>query len=379
MWLAVEEVNRGAARRAPIRILVFTCASLVALCAAATAQARASLGVGVGTIRTEQGTPFSAASLSPALRYTEAALLAQASGFVASLPNGVWATHGRLYFWGITPRLTGRWRLGTEEILTGTTETSAAATAAAHGVAELLWARPRWGVGLGAGPSAGFIAHEPSVVALHTRARAWWRPASGTQWQASVEPTRFFGAWFTDVSAGVLVERGPAVVSLEADARLSHVYESTGAASAFLAWSLGPATSLELAGGSYLREPYQGFPRGRFLTVGLRLGSLRSTRPAVVSTGRSAPPLVPERRGDSLVVRFRFANVRSVAIAGDWNGWKPLPLRAGGGSTWEGTLALHPGTYHFNVLVDGREWVVPAGVQTIPDGAGGLVAVLKVR
>jgi len=27
---------------------------------------------------------------------------------------------------------------------------------------------------------------------------------------------------------------------------------------------LGRALSLELAGGSYLREPYQGFPRGRF-------------------------------------------------------------------------------------------------------------------
>ena len=47
----------------------------MASCAAATAQARASLGVGVGTIRTERGTPFSAASLSPALRYTEAALI----------------------------------------------------------------------------------------------------------------------------------------------------------------------------------------------------------------------------------------------------------------------------------------------------------------
>ena len=42
-------------------------------------------------------------------------------------------------------------------------------------------------------------------------------------------------------------------------------------------------------------------------------------------------------------------------------------------------MALQPGTYHFNVLVNGREWVVPAGVQTIPDGAGGLVAALKVR
>jgi hypothetical protein len=41
-------------------------------------------------------------------------------------------------------------------------------------------------------------------------------------------------------------------------------------------------------------------------------------------------------------------------------------------------LALGLGLYHFNLLVDGRNWVVPNGVATVPDGMGGMVAVLVV-
>ena len=345
-----------------------------------SAQVSATLGVGVGTVRTERrdstsGSNFSSASLSPELRYATPAFAFAASGFVASLPAGVWASHGRLSFRGVTPRVSGRWRLGAEGILTGTTWTGGNWTSAAHGLGELFWSAPKWGFGLGAGPSAGWIARNPSVVALHTRARAWWRPggrASGTDWQLSVEPTRFFGAWFTDLSGGVTLTRGPAVLSLETEGRVSSVYGSTGAGSAFLQLFVGPAVSVEVGGGSYLREPYQGFPRGGFVTFAVRIGS---TRPART---KRWPPLVPERRGDSLVVQFRFPSARTVAIAGDWNAWQGRPLRQLGGDLWEGTLVLPRGLYHFNLLVDGRDWVVPRGVATVPDGLGGMVAVLVV-
>jgi hypothetical protein len=143
--------------------------------------------------------------------------------------------------------------------------------------------------------------------------------------------------------------------------------------SAFLALSVGPTVSVELGGGSYLRDPYQGFPRGGFFTLGVRLGpSGRSRAP------RKFPPLVAERRGDSVVVQFRFSGVRAVAIAGDWSQWQPLPLRSLGGGVWAGALRLSRGLYHFNILVDGSDWVVPSGVATVPDGLGGTVAVLVV-
>ncbi|HEX4575229.1 MAG TPA: glycogen-binding domain-containing protein [Gemmatimonadales bacterium] len=353
------------------------------------AQTRATLGVGVGTVRTEGGTSFSSGSLSSEIRYATPTVLAQATGFLASLPGGDWAGYGRLYLWGTTPPLTQRARLGFEGILTGTTQSTTADTSrapvgartgAAHGLAELLWFEPSWGLGVGAGPSTGWIANDatPGFVALRTRARAWWRPggrSGATDWQISVEPTRFFGDWFTDVSAGVTLERGAAVVSLSTDARLSAVYGSSGAGSASLQLFVRPGVSLEFGGGSYLREPYQGFPRGRFLNFGVRIGPARAPPPAVAPHWT---PLVPQARGDSIVVQFRFEGAHDVAIAGDWNGWTTVPLRPLGNALWEGALSLARGLYHFNLLVDGQEWVVPHGVATVPDGLGGLVAVLLV-
>lgn len=350
----------------------------------ARAQTRASLGLGAGTVRTEVGTTFSSASLAPALWYATPSFEAAASGSFASLPGGVWASHGRLDLWGTTPRVVGRWRFGAEGILAGTTRTDGGRTSAAHGLGEVLWAAPKWGFGLGAGPSAGWITHQPSVLALHTRARAWWRPsgkAGGTEWQLSIEPTMFpldaLGTWFTDVTGAVTLERGPVVLSLSSAARVSSFYGSTGAGSAFLQWFVAPELSLELGAGSYLREPYQGFPRAGFFVLGVRIHG--APRPVRHVLARQWAPLVPEARGDSLVVRFRFPSVQAVAIAGDWNSWQTRPLRFVGGDLWEGTLALARGVYHFNLLVDGRDWVVPNGVATVPDGLGGMVAVLLVR
>lgn len=356
-------------------------ASIFALPAAA--QTDVSLGAGVGTVRTEQGSSFSSASLSPALHYLTPAFALGASGVLASLPSQVWATSGRLYLRGTTPRFAGRWRLATEATLEGTKWNPGGWTAAAHGLGEVVWSTPVWGFGLGAGPSTGWIAHDvaPRFVALHTRARTWWRPGGRdgrSDWQLTVEPTRFFGAWFTDISADVTVRRRLGELSLSTDGRVSAVYGSTGAASASLEWYVTPAVSLEVGGGSYLREPYQGFPRGGFFMGGVRIGATRAPR---TRAAQKWGPLVPERRGDSLVVRFRFPNVRSVAMAGDWDGWLTHALRPIGGDLWEGAFVLAPGLYHFNLLVDGQNWVVPSGAATVPDesGGGGIVALLRVR
>ena len=345
----------------------------------ARAQTRVSLGIGVGTLRSETGSSFSSASLFPTVRYTTPFFVAQASGYAASLPAGVWAGQGRLQLWAASPRLVGRWRLGTEGDFEGTTRTGGRWSSAAHGLGELFWSSPKWGFGLGAGPSAGWIVNDPSVVALHTRARMWWRPGgrgSDTEWQLSAEPTRFFGEWFTDVNAGVRLNRGPVVLGLVSESRLSSFYGSTAAGSASLQLFLGPTLSVELSGGSYLREPYQGFPRGSFVSFGIRIGSPRATR---APSAQTVGPLIPRVRGDSVVVQFRFKDVRSLAVAGSWDGWQTHALRPVGSDLWEGTFALARGLYHFNLLVDSQTWVVPNGVTTVPDGLGGNVAVLLVR
>jgi len=338
------------------------------------AQGDASVALGAGTVRYTGGTSFSSASISPAAEFDAPWLTASGSATIASLPQQAWSTQGRGDVWVATQPLAPKLRLGAEATLAGATRTDGGWSAAAHGVGEVFWSAPTWGVGLGAGPSAGWIDSVPSVTALHLRARGWWKtgPAYAT---ASLEPTRFLGAWFTDAGAAVTLVRGPVTASLWGQARLSAAYGSTAAAAAAVQAFVSRFVSLEVGGGSYLRDPYQGLPRAGYLTLGVRFHA----RGRAARTAQRWLPLTPTARGDSLIVRFHLSGAKTVAIAGDWNAWKPKPLRSLGGDLWEGLLALRPGQYHFNLLVDGTEWVVPRGVATVSDGLGGVTGVLTVQ
>jgi hypothetical protein len=334
------------------------------------AQSRGSIGLGAQTVRFPGGTAFSAAVLSPLAELNSPTTAASINGAIASLPQGVVLTQGRGDWWTETNVLTTGPRLAVEGTLAGTSSTNGASSAAAYGVGELLWARPVWGVAVGAGPSAGWISAEPSVLALHIRARGWrtWRAVSLT-W--TVEPTSFLGEWFTDVTTSLTGSEGPFVATVWASTRLSSFYGSSGAASGLLQYFVSPQVSLEFGGGSFLRDPYQGFPQGGYVTLGLRLHS--DTRPLP-----SAPPVAPLLlSATDEHVQFRFARAKSVAIAGDWNGWQPMPLTPRDGD-WEGALSLRAGLYHFDLVVDGQ-WVVPHGVATLADGFGGLVGLLVIQ
>jgi hypothetical protein len=348
--------------------------------APAVAQIDASVGLGVGTVRYPGGASFGSAVLSPAFRYASPAFAIDVSGAVASLPGSVWSSQARASFWGVTQPLAGALRLGGEATLAGTTLSDDGSTGAAHGMAELLWSAAAGGVGVGAGPSTGLISGGLPVVALHTRARAWWRPGDAPgapDLQLALEPTRFPDGWFTDASVGATLEHGRAVVSVSIAGRIAAAHGSKAAGSVSLQWFVAPRVSVELGGGSSLNDPYQDLPRAGFISLGVRLH--RSPRPAVGDApAMKLSPLVAEIRGDSVVVRFRMPGARSVAIAGDWNGWEQVALRPLGDDVWEKTLALRRGIYHFNLLVDWSDWVVPSGVATVSDGLGGMVAVLVV-
>src|SRR2546427_1871778 len=248
--------------------------ALAAACAqAARAQAQASLGVGVGTVRSPGGTSFSSATFAPTLEYGTEARYGSLAGSLASLPGGIWSLQGRTDVWAATRPLRGRMRLGAEGIGAGTRRTDGGWTAAVHGIGELLWWTGTWGVGAGAGPSSGWIKDAPSVGAFHARARAWWRAAPGTTWQLSLEPTHFLGAWFTDVSGGVTIERGPVSTTLWAVVRASDAYGSKGTGGGSRRWVPGPARGARGGGGGCPARPVPGLgPPGRCTGRGREVG-----------------------------------------------------------------------------------------------------------
>ncbi len=359
----------------PARILI-SLALLAGFAHVALGQAQGSFGIGVGTVRYAGGTKVSTASFSPAWTFDSRNASLSCAGTFASVPLGVWSSQGRTDVWLSTAPALGGLRLGLQGTAAGTARTDGDWTAATHGVAEVLWAGRTWGVGIGAGPSAGWIANTSSVAALHTRARAWWQ-AGTLSYNVSLEPTRFLGAWFTDATASVTANRRAVVTSLWATARISSTYGSKSAGGVLVRVFPVSRLALELGAGSYLADPYQGLPRGGYLTAGVRLFTARRSLPAVAAQP-AWPPLVPARRGDSVVVRFHMEGASAVAIAGDWDGWQVRPLSSLGGDIWEGALALRTGTYRFNLVVDGKEWVVPGGVAVSTTSDGGMQGVLVV-
>merc|ERR1719414_2748035 len=70
---------------------------------------------------------------------------------------------------------------------------------------------------------------------------------------------------------------------------------------------------------------------------------------------------------------------RDVAVAGEFNGWIPVPLvKQVSSSLWVADVPIEPGCYGYKFLVDG-EWVTRAGDELEDDGQGGTQGLLIVE
>ena len=94
-----------------------------------------------------------------------------------------------------------------------------------------------------------------------------------------------------------------------------------------------------------------------------------------------ASPAVSPRAAPEVLARlaYRAPLAREVAVAGDFNAWKPATarMRCGQGGIWTVELPLAPGRrYEYMFVVDGH-WVTdPTAPASVDDGFGGQNAVL---
>ena len=350
---------------------------LVVCPAAAPAQAVASVGLGLGTVRFPGGSTFGVVSLSPALELIGPGRSLQMDGTLAELPSGNGYVQGRLALWAATPPWADRWRLAVDAQLSGAASGRSTGSGAGQLGVEALFAAPRWGVAVATGPASGWIVHEIPVTAWRARIRGWWHTVPArTELFANVEPTRFLGAWYTDLTGGLILHAPHIEARITTSARVSQVYGSRGAGLAAVELRLAAGVSLEAAGGNVLPDPYQGLPASGFVSIGVRV-HLPSHRAATTTLVRSRS-LTAFRRGDGIVIRVRWRDAHRVEIAGDWNEWTPTPLAQSDPGQWELFIALPAGPHRFVVLVDGAPWRIPDGVPSMPDGMGGRVAMLNV-
>ena len=354
----------------------------LALAARAAGQSTISAQAGLATVRFAGGSTTGVLSLSPDYSYIGKSLQLSLGATVAAVPHSRGYGQLRVGSWFTSKPINGQWRLAADVELTGTALRGGRASASGSFTGEAVYVAPRWGAALGAGPTSGWISDtlvdSRPVTALHTRLRGWWSDAlSTTTFTGSIEPNRLFGAWFTDITGGLLQRRGRFTTQVMATGRVSSTYTSRAAALFSVDYRLSSSWSINAVAGNLLPDPYQGFPSTAVLFAGarLQLPLHRASRPAVIRGNGFAVT----RGGDGVTLEFERRGAQSVAIAGDWNSWLPTPLDSPRPDRWAVHLPLAPGVYHFTLLVDGSAWTIPSGVPSVPDGLGGRVAVLVVN
>ncbi len=181
---------------------------------------------------------------------------------------------------------------------------------------------------------------------------------------------------YADLTLGVTLRAARLQVGLSGGARAGDLADDPwGHVSA--EYTLGPIASLEGALGRYPQD-VSGFTDGLFGALGVRLRLTRDARARFAP--RPAPALTVERVGDGRVrVTVMHPAAERLELAGEWNGWSPVPMMSLGGDRWTVELTLPPGIYQFALVADGASWTVPDGVATISDDFGGRVALLVVR
>ena len=92
-----------------------------------------------------------------------------------------------------------------------------------------------------------------------------------------------------------------------------------------------------------------------------------------------ATPVAPRDRDGRATIALRRRDARGTpAIAGDFTGWKPVPMERKG-SRWIYAAPLAPGVYHYAFVAEDGTWFVPESVPGRQDnGMGGHTAVLVV-
>ncbi len=94
----------------------------------------------------------------------------------------------------------------------------------------------------------------------------------------------------------------------------------------------------------------------------------------------SPSPVLPPVTGGQVTLRIPLsASTSKPSIAGDFNGWNPVPMTRSGDS-WIVTLRVPPGLYRYAFRSAEGVWFVPESVpHRVSDGMGGVSAILVVR
>jgi 1,4-alpha-glucan branching enzyme len=108
----------------------------------------------------------------------------------------------------------------------------------------------------------------------------------------------------------------------------------------------------------------------------------KSAKPAktVKETVSKAKKAAPKGKTSEYEFKVFSPASASVAIAGDFNSWKPLVLKKSKSGYWTGKTKLHSGEYQYKIVYDGKYWEIDnANPERVSDGQGGENSRLRIN
>jgi hypothetical protein len=111
------------------------------------------------------------------------------------------------------------------------------------------------------------------------------------------------------------------------------------------------------------------------------------TAPVATNQGRTTTPMqtatASTQQSQTVWTRFVYTDddADSVAVAGDFSQWRPIPLSphtVNGKTVWTGLVPVSRGEHEYQFVIDGEKWVTdPLAPVKEEDGFGAKNAVLK--
>ncbi|MEO7713805.1 MAG: glycogen-binding domain-containing protein [Gemmatimonadaceae bacterium] len=361
-----------------------------------------ALEIGGSSVRYNDSASSSAATISPFVRLDADRLTIGAGGTLSQSATG-WSAQGTAQSSVFTPsagmflgELSGSVGGSTHEDRTRTGQTLAVARA------HLM--SPRRGAWAGAGAGA---AWDGAIWrSVRTAELGAWQYAGAATALATVTPTAVGDTIrYTDGEVAIRFDLPRADIGLMGGARAGDRLPSFGGgartwSSASATGWIAPSAAIVASIGTYPVDFTQGFPGGRYVSLGLRFGARTAHRDRgsqVVGSASSGPSTaattippaevtlasvlelrVGDPSGGRVTLRVLSPRANSVEIMGDFTDWSPVRLASAGGGWWTVTLPMRSGTHELNVRASGAAWTVPPGLPSVSDEFGGAVGVLVV-
>jgi hypothetical protein len=354
------------------------------------AQPAATVDVGGAVLRYADTLRATAVTVAPAVRAGLGPATLAAYGTGSRLDAGDWSVQGGLDAAVASPAL-GPVFGELAGSAAGSAHRDGTRTGETRGIGRLYLVG--WRGGLWAGGGLGRTDDGLLWRDVRLAEAGLWGSFGPATLSAAVTPTTVDDTLrYTDVEAVLQLAMGDAEMDVSGGVRSGAAVLTTlggdrawGGAS--VTYWLGTRFGVVAAAGTYPVSPTQGFPGGRYATLGVRLaskGARPAPAPAAPTPGEQATAELSDfstsaAAGGQRTLRVRAPRARTVEVAGDFTAWAPVAMKPEGSGWWAATLPIPAGVHQVNLRLDGSAWRTPPALPSVADEFGGRVGLLVIE